>query len=312
MSFAKKVIALEKKGLVDLEKKLDNNFNLVIEKIKKCKGKLIFSGIGKAGLIAQKIASTFSSLGKSAFFMHSAEAAHGDLGMIREEDLVFLFSNSGETKETTSIIGPIKKIKAPLIAVTSNSKSYLASEATLTLLIGKSEEACFLGLAPTTSTTAMLVLGDALAVSLVESDKQFTENSFASNHPGGSLGLRLMYVKEVMRKQKDIAQVTATTKVGEALLKMTNARIGLAVITNNKNNLVGIFSDGDLRRLFTENHQMGNSIKNYMNKSFITINQDQYVWEAQKIMVEKKVGEIPVLNQQEKLVGVICLKDITV
>ncbi len=311
LTFAREAIEIEKKGLSELERNLNENFNQVVQAIKDCSGKLVFSGIGKAGLIARKTASTFSSLGKSAFFMHAAEAAHGDLGMIGKDDLVFFFSKSGQSQEVISLLNPIKKTQAKIIAITAEKTSPLYTNADLALFMGKSEEACSLGLAPTTSTTVMLVLGDLLAVSLVKGDERFNQNSFAANHPGGSLGLRLMYAKEIMRKEKDIAKVKQDATISETLLKMTGARIGLAVIVDERESLLGIFSDGDLRRLLTKNEQkMHHLIQDHMNPKPSFVSPNHYIWEVQKIMLEKKIGEIPVLGANNVCLGVVCLKDI--
>ncbi len=313
LDLGKQVILEEIKGLQALNKALDESFNQVMEKIKHCRGKLIFSGVGKSGHIAHKVASTFSSLGKPSLFMHAAEAIHGDLGMISKNDLLFLFSNSGNTKEINDIIAPIQKTKAPLVAITSNKKSFLAKNANFTLLIGEAKEAGELALAPTTSTTAMLALGDALAISMIESDANFDAAAFATNHPGGKLGQKLMLVSETMRKGKDLAVLTTKDSLSQALIEMTRAKIGLAVVLESNHKVFGVFSDGDIRRLFLEKEiDLHQSIQKFLNKKPSFVYEDDYVMKAQEIMVRKKIGEIPVLNKKKKFLGVICLKDIDV
>lgn len=307
----RQVLQLEGEAIKNLAAILDEEVVKVVKAIFTCQGKLVFTGIGKAGLIAQKVASTLSSLGRPSFFMHAAEASHGDLGMLNKKDLVFLFSNSGNTHEIISILPFILEIGCKTVAITGNQKSFLYKNVLFPLWIGNVEEACGWGLAPTTSTTLMLALGDAIAVAVLKEDKSFDERKFAFSHPGGSLGKKLLQANKVMRKAGEIVVVLPHTTVKDVLLKMTHARIGSAMIVDKTKRVVGIFSDGDLRRSLEEVKDLTHQkISEVMNKKPQTISSSDYVFDVIEVMGAKKIGEMPVIDKQKKLIGVICLKDI--
>lgn len=325
----KRVLVLEANAIGKLASLLSDTFVQAVNKILTCKGKLIFTGMGKAGIIAQKISGTFSSLGHPSFFMHPGEAGHGDLGMVAKNDLVFLLSNSGNTSEVSTIVPFIKEIGSLTVAITGNRESYLYKNVDIPLWIGAEEEACGLGLAPTTSTTLMLALGDALAVSVLKQDRHFNERRFAFNHPGGVLGKKLTRVNTVMRAQDNIVAVPPKTPVAEVLVAMTNARIGSAVVVSPNKTVQGIFSDGDLRRSLEQGGVLGvlpkskkssgknlnteflsRAIKEVMTAKPLTLSATSYVMDALEVMSRKKIGEIPVVGKSRKLVGVLCLKDL--
>lgn len=315
---------------------LGNNFALSVKNILSCKGKLVFCGMGKAGIVAQKVAGTFSSLGHASFFMHAAEAGHGDLGMVHKNDMLFLFSNSGNTSEITSIIPFIKEIGSFTVGITGNRHSYLYKNVNIPLWMGDHEEACGLGLAPTTSTTLMIALGDALAVSVLKQNPLFTEQRFAFNHPGGSLGKKLLRIKNAMRVGNDVVKVGERTPLKEVIMAMTRTRIGSAVIVDKNHKVKGIFSDGDLRRVLEKSDAkptltksiklskrfkgintsdkssdfLSLPIKQVMTKTPRMLEEDNFVMDALDLMSRKKIGEIPVVSREGKLSGVVCLKDL--
>ncbi|MDP3804252.1 MAG: KpsF/GutQ family sugar-phosphate isomerase, partial [Candidatus Omnitrophota bacterium] len=247
-TIAKRVLKIERDAISSLIPRIDSNFEKVISELYKIKGHVIVTGMGKPGFIAQKISATLSSTGTPSLYLHPAEALHGDIGKVTKEDLVLALSNSGETEEIIKFLPIIKKIGAKLIAMTGNIKSTLARNADYILNVSVKREACPLGLAPTTSTTAMLAMGDALAVALLDK-KGFKEKDFAFFHPGGILGKRLILtVGDIMRKGSASPVVKEDTKVRDVLLCITRSRAGSASVVNSKGKLVGIFTDGDLRR----------------------------------------------------------------
>ncbi|BBM89244.1 arabinose 5-phosphate isomerase KdsD [Spirochaetota bacterium] len=307
----RRVIRLEAAALEELRSGLDENFAEAVRCVASCEGKLVFSGMGKAGVIAQKVAATFSSLGKSSFFMHPGEASHGDLGMLGGVDLVIFFSNSGETPEITAILPPIKRIGVRIVSITATMESTLGRKSDIVLVIGKLMEACSLGLAPTTSTTTMLALGDALAMGYLKKNKDFTERTFALYHPGGSLGRRFMAVSEVMRTGDNIVTAQKTDKIQDVLLKMTTARVGSAVICNEENHVIGLFSDGDLRRALKKGgHILTDEIELFMSKHPKVVHSSDGVEKSVEIMKGYKIGEIPVVKENNVLIGLLCLKDV--
>ncbi len=309
----RRVVGLEQRALVKLMDGFDASFAHAVTLMTECRGKLIFSGMGKAGLIAQKVAATFSSLGKAAVFLHPAEAAHGDLGMITAGDQLICFSNSGETPELTAILQPVKKLGVKLLAITATAESTLARESDVVLTIGKLEEACSLGLAPTTSTTVMLTLGDALAVTYLKLNKDFDERAFAFYHPGGSLGQRYTLVSDVMRKGADHV---VTARVDEllqgVLVRMTAARVGVAVICDAAMHVCGVFSDGDLRRALETGgaNILTQAIAQFMSTQPTVIAGGEYVAKAVELMKGYKIGEMPVVDKAGSFRGLLVLKDV--
>ncbi len=307
----KETLRLEAKALLELSNFLDENFEAAVNLILKTKGKLIFSGMGKAGLIAAKVAATFSSLGKASLYLHSGEASHGDLGVVSKDDLILFFSKSGESIEVVSILPAIKKLGTAIIVVSANKNSLAFKAADVPLYIGEAEEACGMNLAPTTSTTAMLAMGDALAVAYMREDPNFNEKTFALNHPGGSLGKSLARAEEYMRKDKDVVLVSADEQLKFVLFKMTRAGIGSALVIDENDILLGVFSDGDLRRLLENDEDfMQLTIHSCMRKNPRFIELGSLIKDCLHIFSQYKIGELPVLDKKKKVWGVLCLKDI--
>ena len=311
LKIAKEVIENEADVIKNLSKNINEHFGKAVLSILNCKGKVVISGMGKAGLIGKKIASTFSSLGTSSFFMHPAEASHGDLGMLTREDVVILLSNSGESFEISSIIPSIKSIGSTIIAITGKTNSTLAKQAHLLIHIGDIKEVDQLGLAPTTSTTAMLVIGDALAIATVRQNKNWSKEDFAFFHPGGSLGKKLLKVKKVMETKENNVLVKKETFVKEVLLEISEKKTGCAIIIDAKEHIIGIFSDGDLRRHLKQNENLlKQPIEKVMTKNPKTITDTDYALEAVKIMKDYKIADLPVIDKSKKIVGLISIKDL--
>lgn len=308
---AKEVFKIEAEAVAALANKLDSNFVKSVEAISNCKGRVVVTGMGKAGIIGQKISATLASLGTPSIWLHSAEAIHGDLGRVTKEDIVIALSNSGETEETKSLIPLLKKIGAKIIAVTGNKTSSLAKYSDLILDVSVKKEACSLGLAPTSSTTAMLAMGDALAVCLVEK-KGFKEKDFAFYHPGGMLGRRLLLkVEDVMRKDKSNPIVKEDTIVKDVLYAITEARAGAASVIDKDGKLIGIFTDGDLRRhLETDTNLAKRKVSEVMTRYPITILKEKLAVEALRILEEKKIDELPVVDKNKKPVGMLDIQDV--
>lgn len=308
---AKRVLEIESQSIKDLIKKVDKNFERALQLLVRCKGRVVLTGMGKAGIIAQKISATMSSTGTPSLYLHSAEAIHGDLGRVTREDVIIAFSNSGETEEVKKLLPLIKKIGAKLIGFTGNMKSTLAKHSDAVCDISVRKEACPLGLAPTSSTTAMLAMGDALSVCLLKK-KGFKEEDFAFYHPGGALGRRLLLkVEDMMRKAHANPIVTENKTVKEVLYAITKARAGAASIIDTKGKLVGIFTDGDLRRHFDGNENLPKlKIKDVMTKNPMTITKDQLAVEALRILKEKKIDELPVVDIKHRPAGMLDVQDL--
>lgn len=308
---AKEVFKIEAEAVADLANKLDHNFTQAVDEISNCKGRIVVTGMGKAGIIGQKISATLSSLGTPSVWLHSAEAVHGDLGRVTKEDIVIALSNSGETEETKSLIPVLKKIGAKIIAITGNKNSSLAKFSNLVLDVSVKKEACPLGLAPTSSTTAMLAMGDALAVCLVEK-KGFKEKDFALFHPGGALGRKLLLkVDDIMRKGKDNPIVNEEAIVKDVLYAITEARAGSASVVNKSGKLSGIFTDGDLRRhLETDADLSRRKVKEVMTKNPVTIRPEKLAVEALRILEERKIDELPVVDEKGRPAGLLDVQDV--
>ena len=308
---AKDVLMNESRAIARLAARLDNNFEKVIKFLLKSRGRVIVTGMGKPGFIAQKVSATLSSTGTPSFYLHPAEALHGDLGRVTSGDVVIAFSNSGQTEEIIRLIPILKKIGASLISVTGNKKSLLALNSDYVIDSSVTKEACTMGLAPTTSTTVMLALGDALAIALLEK-KNIQPKDFALYHPGGLLGKRLLLkVRDIMRGKSKTPIVTGNAKVKDVLLKITKMRAGSASVVDKKGKLIGIFTDGDLRRHFDEGGDLFNCrVERVMTKSPITITQDRLAAEAFKILTAKKIDEIPVVDSQKRPIGILDVQDI--
>lgn len=275
-----------------------------------CKGRVVVTGMGKSGHIAGKIAATLASTGTPAFFVHPGEASHGDLGMITPADVLLALSNSGETGEIVTILPIIKRLNVPLIAMTGNPQSTLSQAATANINVSVEKEACPLGLAPTASTTAALAMGDALAVALLES-RGFTEEDFAQSHPGGALGRRLLLlIDDLMHTGDAIPRVGIDTPLTDALMEMTRKGLGMTAVVDDQDKLVGIFTDGDLRR--TIDHKVDlhvATVKDVMTAGCKTVHPGMLAAEALQIMDSTKINALPVVNDDNKLVGALNMHD---
>ena len=308
LKVGKETIIQEAEALKALAEHLDESFVKAVDLLYKTKGRVVLTGIGKSGLICKKIAATFASTGTPAFFLHPGDAAHGDLGMVRGDDTVIAVSNSGETAELLNIVPIIKSFGIPVIAITNNSKSSLARLSDVTLLLHVEKEACPLGLAPTTSTTATLALGDALAVTLMKL-KGFKSEDFARFHPGGKLGIRLSKVKDIMRKGDDIPVVSPSTSLKEVIYEISSKKLGATVVVEDRK-LVGIITDGDLRRAFEKGVNFDTRAKDIMTENPKTIREDIFAEKAVEIMEKYKITVLPVVDENGQITGIIHLHDI--
>ena len=310
LSTAQQVIRDEAQQVLRLEKSLDDKFLQCCELILNSAGRVIVLGMGKSGHIGGKIAATLASTGTPAFFVHPAEASHGDLGMITAQDITLLLSYSGETQEIISILPALKRLQVPSIAITGQATSTLARYADIALSLDISHEACPLGLAPTSSSTATLVLGDALAVALL-SARGFDQQKFAATHPGGSLGRRLLLtVQDLMRSAAEMPCITESDTLGTALLETTRKGLGLCCITNQQQHLLGIFTDGDLRRTLQQNQlNPQTKITELMTHQAITVTPEEMAASAMTRMEQHQITALPVVAQQ-RLVGIIHMHDL--
>lgn len=308
---AKRTIDIELAAISALANRIDQAFEDACELMKNCKGRVIVTGMGKSGHIANKIAATLASTGTPSFFVHPGEASHGDLGMITGNDVVLAISNSGNTAEITTILPLIKRMGAPLISMTGNKRSTLATQSNVHLDISIKEEACPLGLAPTSSTTATLVMGDALAVALLES-KGFSETDFAFSHPGGALGKKLLLtVSDIMHTGQRIPIVKEGTLLSEGLLEISNKGFGMTAVINEDNQLTGLFTDGDLRRAFDAKIDMlTTSIDQVMTTNCKTIQADILAAEALTIMEQNKITGLLVTNKDNEVSGILHMHDL--
>jgi arabinose-5-phosphate isomerase len=305
------VIQVETQAVAALAAQINDSFILACKLMFACKGRVVVTGMGKSGHIAGKIAATLASTGTPAFFVHSGEASHGDLGMITAQDVVLALSNSGETEEVITILPIIKRLGVPLIAMTGNPASTLAKFATTHINVAVEQEACPLGLAPTSSTTAALVMGDALAVSLLEA-RGFTRDDFALSHPGGSLGKRLLLrVSDVMHIAEQIPAVLESAFISQALLEMTEKKLGMTAIVNAQNQVRGIFTDGDLRRMLSKNLNINSTlITEVMTSPCTVITKNILAAEAMQIMEQKKINALIVVNDQQQAIGALNMHDL--
>ncbi|MDX8381027.1 MAG: KpsF/GutQ family sugar-phosphate isomerase [Ghiorsea sp.] len=307
---AEKVFDIEIAALEKQKEALDSSFIDAVSLVLNLKGKLVIIGMGKSGIIARKIAATFASTGTPAFFVHAAEAQHGDLGMITSDDAVLTLSHSGETDEVCGLLPTIKRLGAPIIAMTGGISSTLAKHADIVLHIPVTEEACPMNLAPTASTTATLALGDALAV-VVLKQRGIQPEDFARVHPAGSLGRRLMLVESVMHKGDKIPMVSPQVSLSDAIYTMSSFRFGITAV-GEKDKLEGCLTDGDLRRILQQggNVDMQSPVANIMHPTPYTIKAGHLASEAVRFMEEKKVTVLFVTNNEEELVGIVHLHDL--
>jgi arabinose-5-phosphate isomerase len=306
-----RTIELEHVAVENLTTRINDEFISACEIILQCQGRVIVMGIGKSGHIANKIAATLASTGTPAQFVHAAEASHGDIGMVTDRDVVIAISNSGTTPELETILPVLKRKGVPLIALTGNPASLLARQANANLDASVEQEACPLGLAPTTSTTAALVLGDALAMALLGA-RGFTAEDFAFSHPGGNLGRRLLLkVSDIMHAGDAIPRVSESTSVRESLLEISAKKLGMTTITNQANEVSGVFTDGDLRRFLDEGKDINNtSIKEVMTTTFKSITPNSLASEAAKIMQDNEVYTLVVMDETSGFSGIVAMHDL--
>ena len=308
---ARQVLDIEAKAVSSLKKNINRDFQKATQLILSSKGRIVVTGMGKAGIIGQKLSATLSSTGTPSLFVHSAEAIHGDLGRVTGEDAVIILSNSGETEEIKKLLPILKKIGAKIIAITGNLKSILARYSDVVLNTAVKKEACPLGLAPTASTTAMLAMSDALSVCLLEL-KGFKEKDFAFYHPGGLLGKRLLLkVEDIMRMGPANPVVSENQRISSVLFKITRVRAGSATVVNKKGKLTGIFTDGDLRRhLERDPNLTKRKVKEVMTKNPITVGPQMLAAQVLRILQEKKIDEVPVIDERGRPVGLLDVQDL--
>ncbi|CAM1016158.1 TPA: arabinose-5-phosphate isomerase KdsD [Proteus mirabilis] len=308
----KKVLQIEQEGLAELAQYINDDFSLACEKIFHCQGRVIVMGMGKSGHIGHKIAATFASTGTPSFFVHPGEASHGDLGMVTEKDIVLAISNSGEASEILALIPVLKRKQILLICMTRSPQSTMGKASDIHLCIKVPKEACPLGLAPTTSTTATLVMGDALAIALLRA-RGFTAEDFALSHPGGALGRKLLlHVSDLMNKDDDIPRVSKEATLREALVEITRKKLGMTVICDDNMLINGIFTDGDLRRIFDLGIDLNNAkISDVMTKGGIRISPDSLAVEALNLMQAKHITSLLVTEpDSDILLGVLHMHDL--
>jgi arabinose-5-phosphate isomerase len=311
ISSGKRTVAMEMQAVSDLQDRIDTSFVTACETLLTCEGRVIVTGMGKSGHIGNKIAATLASTGTPAFFVHPGEASHGDLGMITKNDVVLALSNSGNTSEVITLLPLIKRLGIPLISMTGDANSALAQAAVANLDVGIAEEACPLNLAPTTSTTVTLVMGDALAIALLES-RGFSAEDFAFSHPGGALGRKLLLrVSDIMHADNEVPRVTPDTPLHNALLEMTEKGFGMTTITNTEGELLGVFTDGDLRRIIDSKTDLSAvNMGQVMTEKPKTVKHDMLVAEALTIMEKASITAVVVEDASNHPIGVLHMHDI--
>ena len=311
LDLARDVLHTEAEAIMALSGRLNGDFLRAVDAILACSGRIVVTGMGKSGHVGRKIAATLASTGSPAFFVHPAEAAHGDLGMITPQDVVIALSNSGESGEVVALLPALKRKGLVLIAMTGNASSSLGREADILLDTQVDKEACPLGLAPTTSTTVQMALGDALAVTLLDA-RQFGPDDFALSHPGGSLGRRLLvHVKDLMHKGEELPQVKPGTALKDALLEMSHKRLGMVAVTDDSNTIHGIYTDGDLRRTLEHSSNIYDlNIDQVMSRQPQTILYSKLATEAVHVMEQRRITSLLVVDEAGKLLGAIHMHDL--
>ena len=297
---AKKTIGIQADSIASLSNQIDKSFAEIAKKVSLIKGKLIVMGVGKSGHVGQKVSATLASTGTPSFFIHPTEAAHGDLGMIAKDDAVLIFSNSGETKEVTAILPALKRMTSDIFSITGNANSSIAKASSVHLKVQVEKEACPHDLAPTSSTTASMVIGDALAISLIE-EKNFSSEDFAKSHPAGELGKKLTtYVGDLAISGNKVPCVEINSSIKDTILEITSKKLGMALVVNNEE-VVGIFTDGDLRRALNQEIDIeNNSVSSVMTKKFISISENDLAIDAATLMEKNKIFTLNVLNQKKQ------------
>ena len=310
IKLAQKVLNIESEEIIQASKNISIDFTNAVNEILNCTGRIVVSGMGKSGHIARKIASTFASTGTPAFFMHPGEASHGDLGMITENDIVIFFSNSGQSDELISIFPTIKRIGAKIIGISGNADSELANESDIHISAAVTKEACPLGLAPTASSSVSLALGDALAICVLDL-REFTAEDFAISHPGGNLGKNILIkVKDIMRTGKNIPSINIKSSLKDAIEEISNKKVGFTGIVSNENKLMGILTDGDLRRALLNKKNINSSIEECMTKDPITLKGSEMAIEAVNIMEKSKINCFLITDKNQKVIGMLNLNDL--
>ena len=305
------VINTEINAITALRDRIDDNFAMACQILLECPGRIIIIGMGKSGHIGNKIAATLASTGSPAFFVHAGEASHGDMGMVTSQDVVLTLSNSGETSEILTILPLIKRLAVPLVAMTGKPHSTLAKSADAHLDTGVTEEACPLGLAPTSSTTAMLVMGDALAIALLES-RGFTAEDFALSHPGGNIGRRLLLrVRDIMHTGTSIPKISDQALTSDALVEVTKKGLGMTAVCSSSGSIVGIFTDGDLRRVLAQTIDIHvTPIAEVMTSECKTGHPDMLAAEILELMQRHKVNALLIIDDNKQLIGAINMHDL--
>ena len=305
------VIETEAQAVFELTQRIDHRFEKACELLLACKGRIVVTGMGKSGHIANKIAATFSSTGSPAFFMHPGEASHGDLGMITRQDTVVAISNSGNTAEIVTLLPILKRLEVPLITLTGNMESILAKTADVNLDVSIKQEACPLGLAPTTSTTVSLVMGDALAIALLQA-RGFSAEDFALSHPGGMLGKRLLlHIDDIYHKGDELPIVSERATVSEALIEVTDKKLGMTCVVDNHGYLTGVYTDGDVRRTLNRQCDINTTqIKEVMTANCRTIKQGMLAAEAVTIMQKHSITSLVVVDAENRPYAVLHLHDL--
>lgn len=305
------VIETEAQAVFELTQRIDKHFEAACELLLACQGRIVVTGMGKSGHIAKKIAATFSSTGSPAFFMHPGEASHGDLGMITPQDIVLAISNSGNTHEILTLLPLLKRLEVPLIALSGNADSTLTKLANINIDISVRQEACPLGLAPTTSTTVALVMGDALAIALLEA-RGFNAEDFARSHPGGALGKRLLLrVDDLCHQDNALPVVSEQVTVREALIEVTAKKLGMTCVIDSKGQLAGIYTDGDVRRTLTEQNDINTTLLTHvMTKNCRTIQRDMLAVEALTLMQQYSITSLVIVDNNNRPTAVVHLHDL--
>ena len=308
-SSALATLRIEQQALDVLATQIGDSFNRACEILLQCKGRVVITGMGKSGHIGRKMAATFASTGTPSFFMHPGEAGHGDLGMLVRGDVLIAISNSGKSDEIMMLMPLIKHLGVPLITISRDDKGPMPQNADIALTLGESDEACPLGLAPTSSTTATLVLGDALAVALLEA-RGFTADDFARSHPAGALGARLLNkVHHLMRTNEAIPQVKLNTSVMDAMLELSRTGLGLVAVCDDDNQVKGVFTDGDLRRWLVGGGKLDVNVSSAMTTGGLTLNAESRAIEAKELLMKRKITAAPVVDEAGRLCGAINLQD---
>lgn len=309
---ARRVLEIEAQAILEVKRRLTQDFVKAVEILAGCQGRVVVTGIGKSGLIGRKISATFASTGTPSLFLHPAEGIHGDLGVLVRHDVVLAVSHSGESQELLKLLPTIKRIGLPLIAMTGHLKSTLATNSTCVIDVHITEEACPMGLAPTASTTAALALGDALAIALL-SKKKFRQEDFALLHPGGSLGTKIfLKVEDIMRRGQDIPLVHTGTNIKDAILEMTTKKMGCTAVVDHRGKLAGIITDQDLRKMLQRDHHTiwGAKVESVMTRHPRTIAGNELVARAIRVTEEFSISTLVVVDRMRKPVGIVHLHDL--